>query len=184
MTYRKTALGVLLAANIGGFGVSPGKAQDTAQPGKTEQQVGNSATEKAGPVTVTVTTDKKLYAAGTTIKLTLTVRNTSPDTVHLTFSSGQRFDFVIRHAVKGDSPILWQWSRGKMFTQMLSSDTLMPGQDRTYTTLFDPKEAAQSDAAKAGKPAMFAPGPYTVSGTLTISSREARPSATAVFRLR
>lgn len=69
----------------------------------------------------TVSLDGATYAGGATATARLTLRHTLPEAASLTFPSGQRYDVVVRNA-KGD--IVYQWSRGKAFTQIFAVVTL------------------------------------------------------------
>ena len=182
MAGRKFALSLVPAAILVGAAVLTCAAQTAPQSGGTDKTKTNA--EKVGPIAVTVTTDKKSYAVGAPIKLTLTARNTTREDVHLTFSSGQTFDFMIRRSVKSDAPVLWRWSHDKSFAQMLSGDTLLPGKRQTYHAVFDPQTAAKGSHAQAGKPVALAPGTYTVSGTLTVMSRSDLPTGAVTFQIK
>jgi len=54
------------------------------------------------------------------------VTNTGSDPVELTFTSGQTADLTVFEA-DGDDQV-WQWSRGRMFTQAMRYPTLQPGE--------------------------------------------------------
>lgn len=126
--------------------------------------------KKVVPIKVTVTTDKKAYAVGTPIKMTLLVKNATKQPVSLHFSSGQRFDFVLREGTKSDGKIVWQWARGRMFSMMLKSETLEPDAALTFAAVYDP---ASPDTS--GKPMTpLTPGIYTLTGTLTTMGTELR----------
>src|SRR5438270_710054 len=82
--------------------------------------------QAAPPVAVTLRTDKKVYAKKDPIKLIFTVKNASKSLVNLNIASGMRYEFEIH---KGKSPAgerVWQWSRGRMFTQMIQQITMQP----------------------------------------------------------
>ncbi len=97
-----------------------------------------------------VKTDKKMYAINAPVKMTFTVKNTSLQPIALTFISGKRYEISI---LQGEKP-LWNSSRGRMFTQEISTETLASGKSLTYTETFRPGTAAM--------PALL-PGTYTVS---------------------
>ena len=121
------------------------------------------------PLELSVTTDKKTYAVGTAIKITLAAKNTTLQTMNLNFSSGQRYDFTLREGVKPDGKIVWQWAKGKMFAQMMSAQKLEAGKSLTFIETLDPKTtAAEGGTLKAGT--------YTLTATLAVSGE--RPSAT------
>lgn len=67
---------------------------------------------------------------GDTARFGLTVTNESDETVSLTFSDGQRADFVVSDAEAGTER--WRWSEERMFPQMLGTEDLAPGESVTY----------------------------------------------------
>lgn len=75
---------------------------------------------------------------GDTARFGLTVANEGDDPVSLTFSDGQRADFVVRDAEAGTER--WRWSDGRMFPQMLGSEELAPGESVTYDAEWDTPE--------------------------------------------
>jgi hypothetical protein len=105
------------------------------------------------------------YAIGEAIVMTLEVANTAGRTIHLTFPSAQRYDFVVK---KGKETI-WQWSGGRMFAQVLGRYELAPGDTTTYEYTWDQTKA---DGAKPGL------GAYTIEGMLMISPPLKTPAKT------
>jgi hypothetical protein len=102
---------------------------------------GPSAVPPAGPIRVTVTCDKTVYAPGepgvaeTTVpagmlKATLTAKNVSGQTQRLEFRSGQKFDFVIRSA---DGKEVRRWSEDMAFAEVIETMELAPGKELTYS---------------------------------------------------
>lgn len=75
---------------------------------------------------------------GDTARFGLTVTNEADEAVSLTFSDGQRADFVVRDAEAGTER--WRWSDGRMFPQMLGSEELAPGESVTYDAEWDAPE--------------------------------------------
>ena len=133
---------------------------------------------KAPPIRLTLTTDKKTYAAGEAIKIILTVKNATKQPIPLRFSSGQRYDFTLTSSAKPedtkDAKIAWQWSRERMFTQMIASEKLEAGKSLTYTETLDTK-----GAAAPAKP--LAAGKYTLTGTLTTMGSPRASATTTVI---
>ena len=134
----------------------------------------------SAPVSVTVKTDKKQYKPGDPVKLTLTVKNPSGSVVRLNFSSGMKYDFIIRGERQPAGAPVWQWSSGRMFTQMLSTDMLEPGKMRVFTETFTPGAIGGSGTVL---PALT-PGTYRVTGILALSGRAPRPMASTVFKVK
>lgn len=100
---------------------------------------------------------------GDSVLLQLAVSNASSAPVEITFPSGQTFDFAVR---RGDR-LLWQWSETMRFTQQVRTETLGPGETRTYAAAWP----APADAR----------GELTARGWLASSSH--RVERTAAFRL-
>jgi len=62
------------------------------------------------------------------VEFAFAVTNAGIDPVELTFRSGLKADFTVR----ADGTERWRASDGQMFTQALQSETLAPGETRTY----------------------------------------------------
>lgn len=63
------------------------------------------------------------------VEFALTVENTGDEAVELTFPTGQDAEFV----VYDDRTDVWRWSSGRMFTQVMRTKTLEPGESLTAT---------------------------------------------------
>lgn len=61
-----------------------------------------------------------------------TISNAGDSPVDLQFTDGCKADFV----VEGDDE-LWRYSDGRMFTQVIGSKTLQPGEETSYECPFD-----------------------------------------------
>lgn len=70
------------------------------------------------------------------------VENTGDDQVELDFRSAQTHDV----AVLDDGTELWRFSDGQMFAQMLSSETLDPGETATYEAAWENPSAGDYEA--------------------------------------
>lgn len=112
----------------------------------------------SGDQTGTITTDKASYAPGQTVAITFTVTNPTKAAVNYNFPTGQKYDVTVLDT-KGN--MLWQWSRGQVFTQALSRVSLAPGQKLTFNTVWNGRDAS-------GKP--VPPGLYTINARLTSTS--------------
>lgn len=129
------------------------------------------------PVAVSLRTDKKAYHKSDPIKLTFTVKNASKSPVKLTIPSGMKYDFEIRKGKPAAGEKLWQWSRGRMFTEMVVFMTMEPGKQVVYSETFKPGEQGSD-----GKPVpALEPGTYTASAILQLAGRAPRPTATTTF---
>ena len=67
------------------------------------------------------------------VSFSFSVRNTGDDAVDLRFSDGCKADFVVRQ----DGRERWRFSDGRMFIQVLSSETLESGDEVTYECTWD-----------------------------------------------
>lgn len=112
-----------------------------------------AAENRMGP-RLSVTTDRDGYRVGDTIGVTLTVSNPGPDTAVLSFATGQRYDMAL---VDAGGRLVWRWSEGMMFVQMLGAERLAPGDSLVY------RERA---------PAPGAPGRYVVEGRVPATEGE------------
>src|SRR3989442_8561909 len=74
------------------------------------------------------------YDAGQVVEVSLTARNPGGAPVSVTFTSGQRFDLVIRRP-RGDA--VWRWSHDKAFIQVIQTLTLQPGQSLSFKIPWD-----------------------------------------------
>ena len=132
------------------------------------------------PVVGTLRLDKKAYAPTDKIKLTITFKNTSKSEVKLMFNSGMKYDIEIRKGKSTTGEVVWQWSRGRMFIQMITNNTLEPGKSLTFTEIYNPTEKTAD-----GKPGhALDTGTYTATGILALGGRAPRPRAQATFNVK
>ena len=156
--------------------LAPGRAQTASLRSQLESPERPGA--KAAPIAITVATNKKIYSHAEPIVMTLTAHASGKRAVHITFPSSQKFDFEIRRGVKGDKPLVWRWSEGRVFMTMLTGDTLEPGKPQTFRTRFE------TVVDKAGKRVPLIPGDYIVTGTLNLLQQAPQPVGTTSFRVR
>jgi len=85
--------------------------------------------------------DKTAYRQGQAIQMSLTVTNRGNQPLILSFSDSQRYDFTIICGpdARCAGPI-WQWSRDKVFAQVLGQESLAPGQSVTYSETWDQRD--------------------------------------------
>jgi hypothetical protein len=146
-----------------------------AQPGAPAGDPSSSA-----PVAVSIKTDKKSYGPKDPIKLTMTVKNPGKSPVRLMFTSGMKYDLEIRKGKTRNGASMWQWSRGRMFTQMISNTTLDAGKTLTFAEAYAPGERGAD-----GKPGPeLEPGTYTATAVLATSGRTPRPMASTMFTVK
>jgi hypothetical protein len=118
---------------------------------------GGNVDNPAMPIVATLSTDKTTYKTSEPITFTITARNASNTVQNLSFSSGQSYDIMVRPQGQSDADPLWQWSRGRMFTQAMREISLNAGEQRTWTTTW----------LQTGNAGGFVPrGEYTVSARL------------------
>ncbi|MCU4752752.1 BsuPI-related putative proteinase inhibitor [Halobacteria archaeon AArc-curdl1] len=72
----------------------------------------------------------------------LTVENAGTEPVTFQFMTGCSADF----AVEADGTEVWRLTENRMFTQVISSETLEPGQQRTYEATGDSLDPGQYTA--------------------------------------
>lgn len=111
-----------------------------------------------------VVTTLQVEAAADTVVFTLAVTNAGAAPVTLEVPTAQRYDF----AVLDGSREAWRWSAGRGFAQALGSETLAPGQTRSWS------EGWRPGAALRGRD-------LTAVGTLASSSH--RAERRSAFRL-
>jgi hypothetical protein len=87
------------------------------------------------------------------LRFSLAVTNAGAAPLTLRFPTAQRYDFAVLDGARE----LWRWSADRGFGQALGTETLAPGQTRTWT------EAWRPAAALRGRP-------LTAVGVLTSSS--------------
>ncbi|MBP1921250.1 hypothetical protein J2751_000233 [Halorubrum alkaliphilum] len=80
--------------------------------------------------TLSATADSDADDDTSAVQLSLTVSNEGVDPLTLRFRTGQRADFIAHDADTGGQ--VWQHAEGRMFTQVLGSETLAPGESATY----------------------------------------------------
>ncbi|MCS6862423.1 MAG: BsuPI-related putative proteinase inhibitor, partial [Abditibacteriales bacterium] len=109
-----------------------------SQQNKVKIAIGGSATvdfklRAKALMTAQITTDKRQYAPGESVRMTLTLMNAGKRPVTLHFRSGQIFDFI----VKRGRVEVWRWSQDKAFTQALQDITLAPGETKRFEVTWD-----------------------------------------------
>ncbi|MCL5110730.1 MAG: BsuPI-related putative proteinase inhibitor [Chloroflexi bacterium] len=106
-------------------------------------------------LTLDLATGAPTYITGTKVSFKLTARNAGTTPVTLSFASGQRFDMVVQDATGRE---IWRWSAGRVFTQVMSSQELAPGQSLTYDATWDQKDPTGQ---------LVSPGRYSARSWLT-----------------
>ncbi|HID10582.1 MAG TPA: hypothetical protein EYP17_04695, partial [Candidatus Latescibacteria bacterium] len=94
--------------------------------------------------------DRAAYEPGEPVTLTFVITNTGGTALHFTFSSSKRFDILVER----DGILIWQWSHGRKFLQVIDELILEPGDSLTY-------ELTWPQVDNTGNP--VPPGEYEVS---------------------
>ncbi|MBW3624312.1 MAG: hypothetical protein KY468_12970, partial [Armatimonadetes bacterium] len=89
------------------------------------QRVATLSPPKVAALNVELSTDPNVTRPGEDVRMTLTVTNTGTAPAQFRFPSGQRSEFVVREGGRE----VWRWSRGRAFTQALSTLTLVPEEE-------------------------------------------------------
>ena len=121
----------------------PGESPQMEPPVVTPQDQDKDDVDKRAAkaaVAVTVETDKTNYKVDEIVRFTITAQNQRETEQTLIFTSGQSFDIRIRENRKDESPVVWNWSHGRMFTMALRRMKLAPGETKTYEATWDQKD--------------------------------------------
>jgi hypothetical protein len=100
----------------------------------------------------------------------LTLRNSQPGPISLTFNSGQLYDLELRNEA-GD--VVFRWSNGRLFSQIVQTIAFQPG-ETNYVI-----ETALAD--RTGKP--LPAGKYIAQGWLTAAGPAKAYSASISFQI-
>lgn len=81
-----------------------------------------------------VETTLELEEEGKVLKLEFGLKNISDEPLDLLFSSGHQYDIIVLDS-KGEE--VYDWAKGKAFTEALINKTLEPGQEVSYSEEWD-----------------------------------------------
>lgn len=101
--------------------------------GLLRQAGGTSATTTVDGLRYILITDRRQYRRGEQVMITFVKCNVSSKNIVLNYNTGQRFDVVALR----DGREVWRWSDDRFFTQARDTETLRPGDCRTYTATWD-----------------------------------------------
>jgi len=107
----------------------------------------------------TITTDRARYQRGNQVRLTFTKCNISNRVIRLRYNTSQRFDFV---ALRNGREV-WRWSDDQSFIQRTGTETLRPGECRTYRATWDLRNSQGNFVA----PDVFTIRAFNVAQTLS-----------------
>ncbi|WP_246999843.1 BsuPI-related putative proteinase inhibitor [Halosolutus gelatinilyticus] len=98
--------------------------------------------ELEGSLEATVSTDE---SESETVTFALTVTNAGDDPLELQFSDACRAEFV----VESEGREVWRFTDGRMFAQVLGSETIDPGARATYEGEWSDPESGEYTALGA-----------------------------------
>lgn len=99
---------------------------------------------------VRLSANKHTFLVSETVSITLALFNHTSEPLTLHFRSAQRYDFLLQDE---SGKVLWRWSEGKMFAQVLGRVVIGPENPEV--------RYSQNYAGE------LAPGHYTIRGKLT-----------------
>lgn len=91
----------------------------------------------SGHLTFTAAVAKRTFASGEPVAIQFTVRNAASGALGVMFTSGQRFDFIVRRS-RGDE--VWRWSHDKAFIQVVQTTMLQPQETLAFTETWDQRD--------------------------------------------
>ncbi|MFA4886346.1 MAG: BsuPI-related putative proteinase inhibitor [Desulfotomaculaceae bacterium] len=115
-----------------------GETGGNVNTGGTGTQTGgreNEVSRRADGLLYTIYTNKRSYAVGENVTITLVKTNQSNRSITLRYNTAQRFDFVARRASTQEE--IWRWSCGRFFAQRVADITLRPGQSQVFRVTWD-----------------------------------------------
>ena len=116
------------------------------------QEVGSANESRSmGGLLYTLSTDRRTYGQGESVRITLTKRNISNRTIVLRYRTTQRFEFVVRRGAE----TVWRWSDGRSFAQATATVRLAPGESQVFRATWNQRNTRGRQVA---------PGNYTIEG--------------------
>lgn len=96
----------------------------------------------------------------------------------LSFSTGQRYDLILHRGGSDKGPVVYQWSRGMMFTMMVSSKPLEAGKPFVVSITLPAGNGGGRNGLN------LKPGPYRLDAVLTTMPLTARPRTHVTFTVK
>ena len=96
--------------------------------------IGSAGAPDPTPGPGSLVTSLTVQATRDSVRFTLAVTNAAAGAATLHFTSGQRYDFSVRDRDR----VLWTWSADRSFMQAVGSETLAPGETRSYSESWRP----------------------------------------------
>lgn len=120
---------------------------ETGETGETGGGRENEVSRRVDTLLYTIFTNKRNYARGENVVITLIKTNTGSRSVTLRYRTAQRFEFLARRGT--DQAIVWRWSRGRFFAQTTSTVTLRPGERQVFRVVWNQRNN-QGEQVAAG----------------------------------
>src|SRR6266513_4417187 len=120
---NRLILPLLCAASAVAFAAAPFSHDE-----KPIATVKHHAAENAAPIVTTFDITRPKNDAEK-LRFTLNVKNNTTKMLELRFPDGQTHDFVVKDFTGKE---VWRWSKGRMFTSAMKSETLKGKEDTIY----------------------------------------------------
>lgn len=120
---------------------------------------GPAASARLGAVEFTFALERSVFQSGETIRFILTMTNVGSQPTTVEFPTSQPYDVLVFR----EGELVWQWSEGMVFLQVLTRVPLGPGESRTDRILWNQRDrigrqvAPGAYRAEARFPVMGAP---------------------------
>lgn len=138
----KAALILLLIAALTIVSILAGCADNNKQQHQRTKQDDEKSMDE---VSLKLVANKK--TAPETVELSLNIKNNSNKPIKASYSSTKKFDFTVKNSAGEE---IWHWSRGQMFAQILSEETLAAGKSLKFSANW-PKINDAGAKVKPGK---------------------------------
>ncbi len=90
-----------------------------------EEDIPLNASKREGNFELSINVSQSRFPLKTAIPFALSVTNVGNDKATLFFTSGQKFDLIIKDAAGSET---WRWSKGRLFTMAIEELTLGKGE--------------------------------------------------------
>jgi uncharacterized protein (DUF58 family) len=102
--------------------------------------------EARGTLRLELSLSKSSFIVGEPVEATLTLRHGGENPTRLQFTSGQRFDVLVRRG----GTLVWRWSDDKAFVQVIQDLTLRAGETLTFKAVWSQQDLQGRRAAPGG----------------------------------
>lgn len=94
---------------------------------------------RRGPLLLRLVLDQAVYAPGQRVRFVVTLTNTGTSEVSIELPTSQASDV----AVLQNDRVIWRWSAGRAFLQVLTRLRLEPGETRTFPVEWDQRDVQE-----------------------------------------